>query len=287
MSRWAGPYQGLSSNGFVCFGIAVLLLAYLVSPVHAAESLIIVASPSVKLPLEAISRAFEESHPGIRVQLFYESGLSLRQQVAEIENRGRYGVVGGPIHLVAPAIDELLVRLENKYYVLPGTRRSYASARLVLAVPESLSDAPESFEALAANPSLRIAVADPEATEVGRMTEGLLASLGLLKALGGRLDVAVDEAGVLDHVLSGSADAGVVLSSTAVRESQRVRIAAVAPDQGYRPPVHSIAMERSCPNRALCLEFLEFVQSEKAMQALKLIGYGPPQEQGGAASLGR
>jgi molybdate transport system substrate-binding protein len=251
------------------------------------EPLIIAASPSVKLPLEALSRAFEELHPDVKVQIFYDSGLSLRQNIAAMENSGRFFIGSGPIHLVAPAVDELLIRLENKYYVLPGTRRSYASTRLVLVVPESLVDAPESFKSLASHPTLRIAIADPQKSEVGRMTQGLLTSLGLMKSLKGRLDVAVDASGVLDHVLSGHADVGIVLSSNAASESERVRIAAVAPDQGYDPPVHSIAMERYCPNRPLCEEFLNFVQTENAQGVLRRIGYGPPKQHGDGVTNGR
>lgn len=265
----------------------IILTGCLMSATLAQEPLVIAASPSVKLPLEALSRAFEDSHPEVSVQIFYDSGLNLRRTIAAIEKSGRYFIGSGPIHLVAPAVDELITRLESKYYILPGTRRSYASARLVLVVPESLVDAPDSFESLVNSPSLRIAVADPQQTEVGRMTEGLLMSLGFRKSMKGRLDVAADASGVLDHVLSGHADVGILLSSNAARESHRIRIAAVAPDRGYTPPVHSIAMERSCPNRALCEEFLNFVQTARAQGVLRQMGYGPPNEPGGGAMNGR
>jgi len=263
------------------FSFLLPLAPCLILSAHASESLLIAASPSVKLPLEAISRAFERAHPGVRVRLVYETGLDLRQRIAAIENRGEVGVGSSPVHLVAPVADELLERLESKYYVLPGTRRSYASTRLVLVVPQSLVDAPESFESLAHHPTFRVAIADSQQTEVGRMTQGLLASLGLLKSLNGRLDVAVDGRGVLDHVMSGQADAGIVLSSTAAGQSRRVRIAAVAPDQGYDPPVHSIAMERNCPNRSLCEEFLTFVRTEPAQEVLRGMGYGQPANEHG------
>lgn len=249
--------------------------------------LVIAASPGVKLPLEAISREFEALHPGATVHIFYDAALNLRQRIAAIENSGRTEIGSGPVHLVAPAVDELLTRLESKYYVLPGTRRAYASARLVLVVPESLVDAPESFESLADHPALRLAIADPQQTEVGQMTQGMLTSLGLFDSLTGRLDRAVNASGVLDHVLSGQADAGIVLSPTAAGEHERVRIAAFAPDQGYDPPVHSIAMSRNCPDRALCEEFLAFVQTTRAQAVLKRIGYGAPSEHGGSARSGK
>lgn len=265
----------------------IFLNGTLIATVFALEPLVIAASPSVKLPLEALSRAFESLHPDVTVQISYDTGLQLRQRIAAIENSGRYSIASGPVHLVAPAVDELITRLESKYYVLPGTRRPYALARLVLVVPESLVDAPESFESLDRNPIVRIAIADPQQTEVGRMTQGLLTSLGLMDRLKASLDVAGDVSGVLDHVLSGQADAGIMLSSNAARERQRIRIAAVAPDRGYVPLLHSIAMERSCPNRPLCEEFLKFVQTAHAQDVLRQLGYGAPQEQSGSAVNGR
>jgi molybdate transport system substrate-binding protein len=42
--------------------------------------------------------------------------------------------------------------------------------------------------------------------------------------------------------------------------------------------VHSIAMERYCPNRRLCEEFLEYTQSAEAQAILRNLGYLPVTE---------
>jgi len=259
----------------------LLALAGLVSSAlvaSAAEPLVIVGSPSLKLPLEVLARAYEAGHPDVHVKLSFNSGLEIRQTIAAMENSvtGRFFIGTGPIHLIAPGGDEVITRLEQRYYVLPGTRRPYLEVPLVLVVPDALAEAPTSFEALGGS-SLRIAVADPDRTQAGKATRGLLQSMGLLEALRDRLDVASDARGVLDHVLSGQADAGILFGSDAVKEQMRVRIAAVAPKQGYRPVVHSMAMERYCPNRTLCQDFLSFIQSPTAKDVLKRLGYGVPE----------
>jgi molybdate transport system substrate-binding protein len=183
---------------------------------------------------------------------------------------------------VAPGGDELIARLEMKYYVLPGTKRAYAKERLVLVVPESLAEAPGSFEELSQNANVRVAIADPQRTNLGRQTQGVLQEFGLTDPLKGRLDVATDSRGVLDHVLSGEADMGIIFEHEAVKERERVRIAAVA-DRGYQPTVHSMAMERYCPNRALCEDFLAFIQTAEAQDVVRRAGYGVPRELGTAA----
>ena len=45
------------------------------------------------------------------------------------------------------------------------------------------------------------------------------------------------------------------------------------------PVVHSMAMERYCPNRALCEKFLGFIQSDEAQKELNRLGYASPPSQ--------
>lgn len=243
----------------------------------AAEPFVIAASPGLAVPLEALGRAFESLHPGVQVRIYYDSGLDLRRTIAAMEHSmtGQYFIGKGPIHVVAPGGDELITRLEQKYYVLPGTRRAYATERLVLVVPESLVEAPASFEALAEGAVKRVAIADPERTRLGKATWSMFKYLGIAELLKGRLDVAADAKGVLDHLLSGQADMGVIFGPDACRERERVRVVA-STDRGYTPVVHSMAMERYCPNRSRCEEFLLFIESPEAQKIVKSLGYLPP-----------
>ena len=269
-------------SGMRCVGglLSALTLLLFSSALEssAAEVLVIAASPGLARPLQALGHAFETTHPEVRVRLYFDAGLDLRRTIAALENdfSGRYFINSGPIHLIAPGGDELITRLEQKYYVLPGTRTAYATESLVLIVPESLVEAPTSFEALVENPHLRIAMADPELTALGRQSKQLLGALGILDSRGGRLDVATDVRGILDHVLSGQADVGIVYGPDAAMNRERVRVAAVAPEKLDRPIIHSIAMERYCPNRQLCEEFLGFVRSAEARKILTGLGYGLP-----------
>lgn len=240
----------------------------------AARVLVIATSPAVEEAMAQLGRAFEVSHPDVHVQLSVDTSLDLRRTVAGMENRGKSFIGSGPIHLVAPGGDEVITRMEQKYYLLPEAKALYATERLVLVAPDSLSEAPESFEALVNMPSVRIAIADQK-TRLGVETDRLLSALGLKSAEGKRIDLANDQTGILDHVLSGQADVGIMFGQDAVWVQQRVRIVATAPTGLYKPIPHSISMERYCPDRPLCEEFLQFVTSPDGQSVLKRLGYGP------------
>ncbi len=239
------------------------------------DALVIAASPSMQAPVEALGEAFEKSHPHVRVKVYYDSGLELRRTIAALQNTGRYFIGSGPIHLIAPGGDELIARLQTKYYVLPGTTRVYATVPLTLVVPVTLVDAPTSFDVLGKGATSRIAIADPDLSELGRQTMELFRAMGIAEDVSGRLDVASDARGVLDHLLLGQADVGVIFGPDAVREQERVRVVAIASERHVRLTTHSMAMERYCPDRPLCEEFLWFLQSPEARRVVQALGYLP------------
>lgn len=264
-----------------CLVASFSLLPLCLTPdAGAAESFVIAASSSVRVPLEVLARAFERIHPEIQVRLSYEGGLDLRRTIAQVENEGLTVFEQGPIHLVAPGGDELIARLAQKQYVFAETRTVYATRPLVLVVPESLVDAPTSFESVAQEPRWRVAVADPAITPLGQETAACLESMGIGRALAPRLDVAMDARGVLDHLMRGEADLGILFGPDAVKEQERVRVVAVASESHHRPRFLSMAMERRCPNRARCAEFLSFIGSPAAQDLLKQLGYGLPLSSG-------
>lgn len=242
----------------------------------ATRTLVIAASPSLAVPVETLSRRFEETHPDVRVRIYFDSGLALRQTIATMENRGRSFIGTGPIHLLAPGGDELIARLQHRYYVLPGTSVAYASVPLVLVVPESLVAAPATLEDALRDPRIRIAVADPSLTVLGEKTARVLRSKGLTAAVGDRLDIAADANGVVDHLLNGQADVAIIFGPDAAGRNQQVRVIEEVQGHDMTATVHSMAMERSCPDRALCQEFLSSIHTAESQALLRSLGYGPP-----------
>lgn len=271
-----GQMRQMAGLTFVFIVVLGLFGPSVVTATAEPEPLVILASPSLQVPLEALGHAFEATHPDVRVKIHYESAIDLRRTIAQMQSNGRYHIESGPFHILAPGGAELITRMEQKYYVLPGTRRPFAAARLVLVVPATLVEAPSTFEEMGRNASLRVSIVDPAVSETGRVTETLLDGMGFAGTLKDRLDVAHDSSGVVDHILHGQADVGIVRNSEVFRYGDRIRVAAEAPHGTHSLIVYEMAMERFCPNRKLCEEFLAFAQSPEASAVLKRVGYEMP-----------
>lgn len=239
-----------------------------------AESLVIETSPSVKDAMAALGRGFETTHPHVTVQLSVDQAVDLRRTIAALENRGLLNTDSSPIHIVAPGGDELITRLENRQYILPMSRTVYATEQLVLIAHDASTDSPISFEALAQAESVRVAVADLT-TQLGIETARLLSAVGFKDSQQIRLSHASTHTGVLDHVVAGNVTAGIVFGHQAYQSGLPLRIVAAAPPNLYRPIAHSMAVQRHCPNRQLCQEFLRFATSFEGQLILKQLGYGP------------
>ncbi|WP_455378852.1 molybdate ABC transporter substrate-binding protein [Petrachloros mirabilis] len=241
-----------------------------------AEPLVILTSPRLEKPLVGLAVSFESSHPDVHVKILLDSGLGLRGTIARLQNAGLYGVESGVVHIVAPADEELLDRLEYRYYVLPDTRRPFATTRLVFVTPADGDTPIKSFEELHKDTTVRIVVADPEVSELGHRTKSALDQLRWSDAGIDEVIIAHDWQGVLDRIIHRKADVGILFQHQAVTAGSSLKIISPLPEDIAPPVVYAMEMDRFCPNRELCQSFLDFTKSPEARAILAGLGYGAP-----------
>jgi len=66
--------------------------------VFAKEPLVIAASPSLSVPLEALGRAFETTHPDVKVMLYFDDGLDIRERLPKFALDCEVDGDGAPCH---------------------------------------------------------------------------------------------------------------------------------------------------------------------------------------------
>lgn len=132
-----------------------------------------------------------------------------------------------------------------------------------------------------ARPGVRLALGNPEACQIGRLTEKIFAKNRIdMEAIRDNTTLAsmtVNELGV--WVQTGRADAAIVWDAIAAHYADDVKVVAIPPEQNIISHV-AIGVLRSSRNTQLARKFVEFLTSDEARGIFKKHHYQtlPPDE---------
>lgn len=239
-------------------GLRSLVALWTLAATAWAAELNVCAAASLSNALGELSALFREK-TGHSVRLNLGASGTLARQIA----------AGAPADLFISADEARMDILEKKGLLMPHTRRSVLSNRLVVIVPAQTKDhgsGPGAIAALAelGKPAVRrIAIGETATVPVGTYAKALLEAQGSWKALQGKLLPLGSARAVLAAVEAGNADAAFVYRTDAL-SSRRVRIAFTidsdeAPRISYPAAVLSAAKHRE--ESLLLLDFLGSVQA--------------------------
>jgi molybdenum ABC transporter, periplasmic molybdate-binding protein len=129
---------------------------------------------------------------------------------------------GAPIDISASAGEKQMDELAANGLIDTDTRRNFARNTLVLVTPSKSKINLTGFTDLS-NPDVqKIAVGNPKTVPAGQYTEQLFDKLGLKDAVRSKLVFAEDVRQVLDWVIRGEADAGIVYATDAHAAGDKV-----------------------------------------------------------------
>jgi len=186
--------------------------------------------------MDELAPAYERSRPGIKVNCNFGGSGTLEQQIER----------GAPADVYLSAASKPMDRLAAHGLILPDTRRNLLRGEIVLIVPKD-SAGPNSFRALADGSVKLIALGDPGSVPAGEYGRQVLQAMHVWDPVQEKLVLAKDVRQVLSYVETGNADAGIVYATDA-RESDKVRVAAIAPDDSHLPVVYPVAVLKDCRN---------------------------------------
>ena len=222
------------------------------------ETLTVLAAASLREPFAALGTTFENTHPGVEVQLSFGGSSDLADQIE----------AGAPADVVATADEPTTTRLSDAGLVVPPT--VFATNVLTIVVPTG-------------NPANVSSLAD-----LGRQDVDVVLCAPEVPC--GRAAAAVNErAGVSPHTVSeepsvtdvlakvalGEADAGLVYVTDAATEPDDVDTVPTpeAADVVNRYPV---AVLSDPPSAGLADEWVDLVTGEEGRSALSEAGFGAP-----------
>ena len=180
---------------------------------------------------------------------------------------------GAPVDVFASAGERQMNELAANELIDNASRKDFARNSLVLIVPQNPSLNLTSFKDLADAKVRKIAVGNPKTVPAGEYSEQLFVKNNLQDALKEKLIPAENVRQVLDYVMRGEVDAGIVYATDALAAKDKVNIAAIASESGHEPILYPIAILKNSPNKQTAQEFLDFVLSADGQKILQKYGF--------------
>ncbi len=219
----------------------------------------VLAASSLTESFTTLKDQFEKEHPGVEVKLAFDSSATLAAQAVE----------GAPADVLATA-DEATMADAVDGDALDGDPTTFATNSLTLVVPV---DNPAGITSFADIDSAGVdyVVCVPTAP-CGKSSASVLGDQGI-----GQDPVSeeIDVKAVLQKVVSGEADAGLVYTTDATSAGNEVK-SFEAPGADELLQTYPIGLLRQTQDKSLAQEFIDLATSEAGQQVLQDAGFGQP-----------
>ena len=233
------------------------------APVIAQRSpLTVSAAISLTNAMQEIKTIYQNGNPNVNITYNFASSGALQQQIEQ----------GAPVDVFFSAAAKQMDALQQKNLLVPNTRRTLLTNRLVLITPRN-APALTSFRNLTGDQVQRIAIGEPRSVPVGQYAQELLTNLKLFDSLKSKLVYGNNVRQVLTYVETGNVDAGIVYTTDA-KESNSVRVGATAPSNLHSPIVYPVAALKDSKNVAAAKNFVQFLSSSQARAVFQNYGFG-------------
>ncbi|HJQ96877.1 MAG TPA: molybdate ABC transporter substrate-binding protein [Candidatus Polarisedimenticolaceae bacterium] len=225
---------------------------------------LIATAVSLKKPMDEAIAAFQSKVPGEKLELEAAASGVI---VSHVEH-------GAPVDLFLSASPVEMDRVARTGRLVPGTRHALATNRLVVVVRKGLA-VPEAFDGLMDPRFKRIAIGNPKTVPAGRYAEQAIKQAELSGVIDRRLVFGEHVRQVLDYVVRGEADAGLVYASDVKLAGTGVLVGPVIDAKLHDPVVYEAAIVKG-EGTARAKAFLEFLSSPVGLEILEKNGFGPP-----------
>lgn len=229
-----------------------------------AQQLTVSAAASLTNVLKVLGTRYEAAHPGVKLQFNFAASGVLIQQIAQ----------GAPVDLLISADEETMARGIEQKLLDPASRRDIASNQVVLIVPATGAVPVAALADLTGAAVKRVAIGKLATVPVGRYTKQSLDAAKLWTALEPKFVYADSVRQVLDYVARGEVEAGFVYSTDAAVMPDKVKT--VMRVDGHAPVRYPAALTADGRQKAAAGEFLAYLLSSPAQDALGKAGFGKP-----------
>jgi molybdate transport system substrate-binding protein len=226
------------------------------------SEILVSAAVSLKNAFEEIAVIYEKQ-TGVKARFNLGASGLLQKQIES----------GAPVDVFASAAEKQMDELQSKALIVTNTRRIFARNDLVLVVATQAKSPVHSFADLTHREVARIAIGNPKTVPAGQYAQEAFTNLKVWDKIRPRLVLAENVRQVLDYVVRGEADAGLVYASDVAAAHGEVTIAAHAPVNSHSPILYPIALVKDTKARAHAQRFIDLALSAEGQMILKKYGF--------------
>lgn len=225
-----------------------------------SEDLTVSAAVSLKDAFIEIGEIYK-TKTGRNVSFNFGASGALQKQIE----------TGAPVDVFASAGEKQMDDLAKRNIAI-FERHDFARNKLVLIVPANAKSTLTDFSKLSDSEIKKIAVGNPKTVPAGQYTSQVFEKLNLQNDLQSKLVFAEDVRQVLDYVVRGEVDAGVVYASDVKIAGEKVRVAATAAETLHDPILYPIVVINT-KQMSAGKEFIGLVLSAEGQQILQKYGF--------------
>ncbi len=228
------------------------------------REILVSAAISLKNAFEEIGLLYERQ-TGVRVRLNLGASGLLQKQIEG----------GAPADIYASAGKRQMDELQSAGWIIDDTRRDLVRNALVLIIPADTQFPLHTFEDLAGPEVTRVAIGNPKTVPAGQYARQALKNLKLWNRIESRLVLAENVRQVLDYVVRGEVEAGMVYSSDVSIAHGKVSLAIAAPEESHDPILYPIAAVKTTKHLSDARSFIDLTLSRSGQEILAKYGFIP------------
>ena len=248
---------------------AVVLCMFFCMPCYASiqTEITVSAAISLKNAFEEIGKIFEAKNPGIKVLFNFGGSGDLARQIE----------AGAPVDVFASASPKDMQDIQDKNLLFPETRAVFAGNSIVIVQPSQSGLKLAGVEDLKKSEVRRIGIGNPQTVPAGRYAAEVLAFFKLNDALKEKLIMGENVRQVLDYVVRGEVDAGIVYKTDALTQPAGVKVFFPVPQASHSPVLYPAAVIKNTKSPEAAKRFVRFVADDAAArQILHKYGFSKP-----------
>lgn len=220
------------------------------------------AAVSLKDALAEIQANYQKKNPNVNIVYNLGASGTLQKQIEQ----------GAPADIFISAAPKQMNDLEAKNLVDKATRKNLVENKLVMIVPQNSTLGLAKYEDLTKANVQKFSIGEPSVVPAGQYAQEVLKKLGIWDEVKDKIVMAKDVRTVLAYVETGNVEAGIVYKTDAV-SSDKVKIAATAPEGSHQPIVYPMAILSGAKQPKAAADFAAFLTTPESTAVFEKYGF--------------